>query len=134
MTMIKSTQEAIAILQNTRLSELAREDAIYYLQEYPSPEGMEALVAALQDDDPGVQWAAGAALAQLGDAGIPALLRALSQPSEDTLLRQGARHVLHYNASTRVRQQTQELMQALKGPGSSVSTMEVAYKLLAQWK
>jgi HEAT repeat protein len=134
MTMIKSPEEAIAILKNTRLSELERDDAIHYLQEYPSPEGMEALVAALQDDDPGVRWAAGAALAQLGEAGLPALLRALCRPTEDALLQQGARHVLHYNASPRVRQQTEELMQALKGPGSAVSTMEAAHKLLVLWQ
>jgi HEAT repeat protein len=95
---------------------------------------MEALVAALQDDDSGVRWAAGAALAQLGDAGMPALLKALCRPSEDTLLREGARHVLHYNASLRVRQETQELMQALKGPGSAVSTMEAAHRLLVLWE
>lgn len=132
--MIKSTEDAVAILRNTRLSELEREDAIRYLQEYPSPDGMEALVAALQDDDTGVRYKAGAALAQLGEAGMPALLRALCQPSEDILLRQGARHVLHYNASPRVRQQTQELMGALKGPGSAVATMEAAHKLLAVWE
>jgi HEAT repeat protein len=132
--MIKSTDEALAILRNTKLSELEREDAIRYLLEYPSHEGMEALVAALQDDDSGVRWKAGAALAQLGEAGMPALLRALCQPTEDALLRQGARHVLHYNASPRVHQQTQELMEALKGPGSAVATMEAAHKLLTQWQ
>jgi HEAT repeat protein len=134
MTMIKSPEEAIAILKNIRLSELEREDAIRYLQEYPSPEGMQALVAALQDDDYGVRWKAGAALAELGEAGMPALLKALCQPTEDELLRQGTRHVLHYNASPRVRQQTQELMQALKGPGSAISTMEAAHKLRALWE
>jgi HEAT repeat protein len=134
MFMIKSTEEALAILKNTRLSELEREDAIRYLEEYPSPAGMDALVAALQDDDSGVRWKAGAVLAQLGEAGMPALLRALCRPSEDTLLRQGARHVLHYNTSPRVRQQTRELMDALKGPGSAVATMEVAHKLLTEWQ
>jgi hypothetical protein len=65
---------------------------------------------------------------------MPALLKALCRPSEDTLLQQGARHVLHYNVSPRVRQQTQELMQALKGPGSAISTMEAAHKLLVLWQ
>jgi len=132
--MIKSPEEAIAILKNIRLSELERDDAIGYLQEHPSPEGMQALVTALQDNDYGVRWKAGAALAELGEAGMPALLKALCQPTEDEVLRQGARHVLHYNASPRVRQQTQELMQALKGPGSAVSTMEAAHKLLVLWQ
>jgi hypothetical protein len=81
-----------------------------------------------------VRWKAGAALAQLGEAGMPALLRALCQSTEDTLLRQGARHVLHYNSSPRVHQQSQELMEALKGPGAAVSTMEVAHKLLLEWQ
>lgn len=132
--MIRSSDEAIAILKNTKLSELERDDAVHYLEEYPSAEGMEALVAALQDDDYGVRWKAGEALAQLGDAAMPALLRALCQPTEDAVLRQGARHVLHYNVSPRVQQQTRELMEALKGPGSGVATMEAAHKLLLQWQ
>lgn len=132
--MIKSREEAIAILKNTGLSELEREDTVHYLRDHPSPEGTEALVAALEDDNTGVRWAAGAALAQLGDAALPPLLKALCQPSEDSLLREGARHVLHYNASPRVRQQSQELMQALKGPGSAVATMEAAHRLLVQWQ
>jgi len=128
--MIKSPEEAIAILKATRLSELEREDAIRFLQEYPTSEGMRVLVAALQDDDSGVRWKAAAALAALGEAGMPALLEALCQPSEDELLREGARHVLHYNRSPRVRQQSRELMQALTGPGASLTTMEAAHMLL----
>jgi hypothetical protein len=50
------------------------------------------------------------------------------------MLRQGARHVIHYNASPRVQQQTRELMEALKGPGAAVATMEAAHKLLVQWQ
>ena len=59
MTMIKSTEEAIAILRNTRLSELERDDAIHYLQEHSSPEGMEALVAALSRSRAGHRFCSG---------------------------------------------------------------------------
>jgi HEAT repeat protein len=132
--MINSTQEAIALLENTRLSEHEREGSVHYLRDHPSPEGDEALIAALDDDDAGVRWAAGAALAELGDDAFPALLNKLAHKSNDTWLREGARHVIHYNSSSRVRAESGELMRALKGPAADIASMEAAYKLLRQWK
>jgi HEAT repeat protein len=132
--MIDSSTEAIALLQNTRLSEQEREHGIHFLRDHPTPEGIEALVAALEDDDAGVRWSAGAALAQLGDAAFPALLEKLAHKSNDTWLREGARHVIHDNSSPRVRDGSGDLVQALTGPGADIASMEAAYKLLRQWK
>ena len=132
--MIESTEQAISILQNTKLGELDREDAIEYLRLNPSAEGSLALVAALDDDDHGVGWACGSALASLGEQAFPPLLEALSQPDNSIRLRQGARHVIHYNSSIKVRHQSAQLLKALKGQGAALSTEVEAHKLLTQFK
>lgn len=128
--MIQSTQQAIAALQNTRLSEAEREQGIHYLRDNRSSEGIEALVAALQDADAGIRFAAGNALAGLGDAAMPALLQALAQPGNDILLRSGAHRVISENVSARVREQGQGLLKALKGPQAGIASMEAAIKLM----
>ena len=133
--MIDSTSEAIEILKDGKRSEVEREQAIYYLRDQGSPEAIDALVAALQATDYGVRWSAAKALAAMGDAGIPALLRALISPAgDDQLLREGAHHVLKDNASPEVRSKTHELLGALKGPSADIETMMVASKLLREWK
>ena len=70
----------------------------------------------------------------LGDDAFPTLLNKLAHKSNDTLLREGARHVIHYNRSATVRAESGELMRALKGPGADIASMEAAYKLSKQWK
>ena len=129
---IESTEQAVSLLKNERLDEMAREEGVHYLLEYPSEEGTLALVEALQDSDAGVRWSAGAALAQLGDRALVPILEALVKPTSDILLREGTRHVLHYSSSAKVRAETADLMQALKGPGADVTSMEAAGKLLIQ--
>jgi hypothetical protein len=104
------------------------------LPDHPTAEGIEALVTALEDDDAGVRRSAGAALAQLGDVAFPALLGKLAHRSNDAWLREGARHGIHYNSSPRVRDESGDLMRALKGPGADIASMEAAYKLLRQWE
>ena len=131
--MIESATQAISILQNTKLGELEREDAAHYLQQNPSAEGNQALVAGLEDDDYGVGWACGAALAALGEQAFVPLLEALSQPDNSTRLRKGARHVIHYNSSSKIHSQAAGLMKALKGQGSASSTEVEAHRLLAKF-
>ena len=132
--MIESTSQAVGVLKDHKLSEFEREQGIRYIQNHPSPEGAEALVAALEDSDFGVRWTAAAALADMGEAGMPALLRALSTPGhDDQLLREGARHVLHYNTSAKVSSRTGELLKALKGPGAETETMLAASRILREW-
>ena len=132
--MIESTEQAISILQNTKLGELEREDAVHYLQQNPSAEGNQALVAGLEDDDYGVGWACGSALAILGEQAFLPLLEALSQPGNSTRLRKGARHVIHYNSSPKIHSQAAGLMKALKGQGAASSTEVEAHRLLAEFK
>ena len=129
--MFQSDSEAIAVLNQPELDTLLREDAVHYLGHHLSPRGLESLVQALEDDEFGVRWAAAVALSQQGEAALPTLLRALMERGGDSpLLREGAYHVLHYNASATVHALSQELMQALKGPAAGISAAEAAYKLL----
>lgn len=133
--MIETTPEAIEILKDEQRSEAEREEAVHYLQDQGSPEAVDALVAALQTTDYGVRWSAARALAALGAAGIPALLRALvSSAGGDQLMREGAHHVLKENADPEVRSKTQGLLKALKGPSADIETMMVARKLLNEWQ
>lgn len=128
--MFNSTEQAINILQNTNLSETEREEPVQYLKENPSEEGIQALITGLEDDDFGVRWACGAALAELGEQGLKPLLKALAQPNSSARLREGARHVLDYNSSSKVRIHRGELIRALKGSATGVSSMEAAHNLL----
>jgi len=68
----ESVEQAIAVLKDTSQDELVRNDAIKYLQEDGSPEAIDALISAMTDDDLGVRWAAGDALAKLGSRAAPA--------------------------------------------------------------
>jgi HEAT repeat protein len=129
---IDAHDKAVSILKDTSLSEHTREEAIDYLKRNPTAESIELLVLTLEDDDEGVRWAAGGALAELGDAAWAPLLKALTEPGQSVRLRRGARHVLNYTTSPRVRSQSAELLRALKGQESALSTEIVAHKLLRQ--
>lgn len=128
--MIQSYEQAISVLQNNRLPEGDREQGVHYLRDNPSPEGMKALVTALQDDDHGIRFAAAKALAYAGDAAMPPLLQALANPDNDVLLRNGAHMVITESSSPKVRQQGQDLLKALKGSQAGIATMEAAFKLM----
>lgn len=131
--MIESTEQAIAELEDASRSELEREHAIQYLQEYRPPEGIDPLVTALDDDDYGVRWAAGSALATYGQEAMPALLKALTRPDSDSRLRECAVHIIHNNTSGKVKKDSQELLLALKGPSAGIATIEAAYELMETW-
>ena len=73
------------------------------------------LVEALRDNDHGVRFAAAHTLAYVGDAAVPALLRALAQPDTDVVLRKGATIVISESTSPKVRQQGQPLLSVFKG-------------------
>jgi HEAT repeat protein len=127
--MIDSTQSAISTLQDTSKSELEREEGITYLAENVSAEGAQALVAALEDDDEGVQWKAASALGRLGEDALPSLLRALARPDNDARLRKGALHAVH-TMNPELREETKELEKALTGPAADIATMEAASDLM----
>ena len=128
--MVESTEQAIEILRDTDLSELEREHAIAYLHDHPTPEAIDALIEGLEDDDPGVRWKSATALARQGESAMHPLLIALCQPDADARLREGAWHVLRQNSSSEVRAESQELLQALRGPSANIATLEAANKLL----
>ena len=132
--MIESIEQAIGILKNNKLGELEREEAVEYLRKNPSAEGNDALIAGLDDDDYGVHWACGSALADLGEQAFPPLLMALSQSDNSIRLRRGARHVIHYNKSAKVRTKSAGLLKALKGQGAASATEVEAHKLLEQFQ
>ena len=128
--MIQSSAEAIVILQDQHLPENQRTEAARFLATDASKESIAALTAALSDADHGVRWAAGSALALLGDAAMPAVLGALLQPGVDKTLRDGVRHVLTDNRSPKVRELSVPLVKALKGPEADIAAMQEAAKLL----
>lgn len=128
--MIESSVQAILILQNQRLPEHQRTDAIHFLSSDHGAESIAALVTALSDADHGVRWAAGSALAAIGEPAMRALLNALIQPDADKTLRDGVRHVLTDNHSAHVRQISVPLIKALKGPEADIAAMQEALKLL----
>lgn len=132
--MIESVEQAINTMKDTDLSEVEREHAIQYLQEHQTDEGIDVLIDALEDDDPGIRWKASEALSAYGESAMPRLLEALCQPSTDQRMREGAWHVLRQNSSHTVRAETQELQKALKGPSANIASMEEANKLWLKYR
>jgi HEAT repeat protein len=129
--MIESTQQAMAVVTDAHRTEAERERAIHYLEANPSPEATEALISALETDDYGVRWAAGKALAHMGEPALPPLLHALINRSDSPRLRKGAYQVLHENTSPWIQDHSQELLTVLRGRWSEIDTMRAAQQLLA---
>lgn len=149
---INSVEQAIEVLNNKQLNYQKRELAVQYLAGHPTPEGIKLLVEALRDGELAVRWVASTALAQLGPAALPEVLRALTDPKTNTVrMREGVMHILHYSsnlAHTPVQQQqhvepevsitsrkkvsVSDLMDALKGPAADLKSIKVAGKLLDQ--
>jgi HEAT repeat protein len=127
--MLQTVEEAIAVLDQPDSASTDREDAIHFLHNHPTADGVARLVAALTDDDSGVRWAAAQGLIDFGETALPPLLRALTRHSGNSNLRAGAYHVLHENPNESIRQQTVELVKSLRGPGADMATMQVASKL-----
>lgn len=132
--MIESPAQAIAAMNNPKFPENERSTATRYLRDNPSAEGNAALVAALEDDDHGVRYAASSALAYIGDSAMPALLAALAKPDNSKMLRDGAHRVLTENSSPKVRASCGDLLAALRGSQSSIATMEAASRLMATFR
>ncbi len=132
--MIEFSAQAILDLQNQRLPEHQRTEAAHYLASDPTADAIAALVGALSDPDHGVRWAAGSALALIGEPAMPAVLSALLQPNVDKALRDGVRHVLTDNSSANVRQLSVPLVKALKGPEADIAAMQEAAKLLPSFR
>jgi len=126
----EAIQEALAVLDDTTRPAMEREQAAHKLAETPSPAVAERLVAALEDEESGVRWAAAAALIDCGDAALTPLLHALVSQADSTWLREGAHHVFSNTRSLKVQQATADVVKALKGPASGVATTEAAVRAL----
>ena len=126
----ESVEQAIAVLKDTSQDELVRNDAIKYLQEDGSPEAIDALISAMTDDDLGVRWAAGDALAKLGSRAAPAVLRAMLTPVDDDRFREVAYHVFKDNSDLMIRSEAEPLVRALKDTTTDIDELTEAAKLL----
>lgn len=128
--MIESTPQAIAAMNNTRLPENERTEAVHYLRDNPSSEGNAALVEALEDNDHGVRYAASSALATIGEPAMPVLLNALAQADNSKSLRDGAHRVLTENSSSKVHEKCGPLLAALRSAEPAITTMTEAIHLM----
>lgn len=131
--MILSEEEAMRILHDASESIAHREDAASYLEENPTVEGIDNLVLGMDDDDPGVRWATTNALAQLGEAALPAVLQALIQ-GYNSRMRDSAYHFLRGNNSPWVRKHAEPVRQALRSVAPEVTAPIAAAELLAKFK
>ncbi len=131
--MFNSIEEAVKVAKDESLTELEREKALRYLETSDDPEAIKTLIAALEDDDHGVRFAAAEVLAAQGESSFKYLLESLAQPN-NVMLRDGARVVIHQNSSVTVKAKSKELLNALDVPGADIRTMEEATKLLIEWK
>lgn len=126
----ESMQDMLAVLDDATRPAMEREQAAHKLADSPTAAAIERLVAALEDDESGVRWAAAAALVDCGDAALVPLLHALVSQADSTWLREGAHHVFSNTRSLKVQQATADIVKALKGPASSVATTEAAVRAL----
>ena len=131
--MFNSIEEAVKVAKDESLTELEREKALRYLEQSDDPEVIKMLIAALEDDDHGVRFAAAEVLAAQGESSFKYLLESLAKPN-NMMLRNGARVVIHQNSSVTVKAKSKELLNALDAPGADIRTMEAATKLLIEWK
>ena len=124
-----SIEQAIAVLKDTSRRELERVTAVSYLEEVGTPEAIDALISVLDDDDYGVRWAAAEALAKLGAAAAPAVLRAILVPYSDDRFRESAHHIFKENSDPQIREAAQPLIHALE-TSTGVDDLTEAAKLL----
>ncbi len=130
---IESTEVALDLLDNASEEPAFREAAVHYLRDHASPQALERLVWALQDDDFGVRWEAALALTQMGQPALVEVLKAIADPRRvgDPRLREGVYHILH-NSLLPAPLDVTDLLEALRGPAADIASLVEAYHLLAQ--
>ncbi|HUI09064.1 MAG TPA: HEAT repeat domain-containing protein [Bacteroidota bacterium] len=118
---------AVPVLMETLAGAVdhARREAARALSRLHDPGSAPAMVAALEDDLPGVRWLAGEGLIALGREGLIPLFRALIAQSDSVRLRQGAHHVVHALAAGEYGSQLAPVLEALEGP-EPISAIPVA--------
>lgn len=109
-------------------NDLARWEAAKALAEIRSPNAAQALVQALQDNDPGVRWLAGDALIALHQDAIEPILQGLKDHCDSIWMRVGALHVLHgLQKKNLLSKSILRVMIALSGPEPEVEVPWEAY-------
>jgi len=134
---IASEAQALEILKSMNHNPELRVRAVRYLGQYPTTTwGIQSLIAALQDDDFGVQWEAAEALAKCGQVAAPEMLKALTDPKRvsDPRVRRGISHALHESHDSELKAQTADLVEALRGPAAPIAAMMAASALLLKWQ
>jgi HEAT repeat protein len=132
--MITSVSQAVHLLDDVHANSIQREMAAHYLELHPDRTILQRLVAALEDDDPGVRWASAEALAKLGQRALIDMLTALMDPIRvgNPLLREGVYHAIYHNLDPHITTQASALLHALHGPAADLASMEEAFYLLRQ--
>lgn len=127
----QSVEELLAKVDDKRLPELDREQAIRELKKYPDPAVIARLIQTLDsEEDSGVRWAASNTLIEFGDAALRPLLHALVERHDSVWLREGAYRVFHDTHSYKVQQVAGDLIKALKGPAAESTTTDAAVRAL----
>jgi HEAT repeat protein len=126
----QSVEELLAKVDDKRLPELDREQAIHELKNYPEPAVIAHMIQALESDDSGIRWAASSTLIEFGDAALRPLLQALVERRDSVWLREGAYRVFHDTHNYKVQQVAGELVKALKGPAAESTTTDAAVRAL----
>ncbi len=128
----QSVHQALRTLENLAISAAQRDEAAQYLYNLDDAHDVDTLVEELDNPDFGMRWEAANVLAKKGKRAFGPLLLLLTDPQRvsNGRLREGAYHVLHYNADSFVRTLAQPLMMAIKGPAADIETMREANRLL----
>ncbi len=116
----------IEALQNG--NHFARMEAAKALESIREPSAAGALVAALEDEDHDVRWAAMDALIALEQDAIEPLLRSLMNCFDSIHLQEGARHVLNSLKDTCLERPVVEVLKALKGSSAAAEVPWAAQK------
>jgi hypothetical protein len=132
--MIRSVDQALGILDDRSRPPVEREVAGRYLMAHPDAKAAARLVLALQDDAAGVVWSAAETLAQLGDAALVELCRALADHKRagDPRLLNGAYQALYHMQNATRPDILGRLMRALKSPAPDLAAMEEAHQVLRE--
>ena len=115
-------------------NEQVRWEAAKALGEIADPKTAAPLTCALEDEEFDVRWLAAEGLIALKSKGLPPLLKALIKRPQSVWLREGAHHVLHDLARTRLRKQVMVLMKALEGVEPEIEVPPAAQNLLNSLK
>ena len=108
-----------------------RWEAAKALAEIADPATAPALVAALEDEGPGIRWIAGEGLIALSQNGLVPLLHALARKADSVWLRQGAHHVLRTLAGEKLGDVLDPVLRALEESDPEVLVPRAALDVLS---